>query len=124
VRTPVYRGELHEGGAALTGRAIHLLAPEDPTSLSSNPTAQPARAPCARRSRSGVLEVEARVSGSSASQHAHQRSQRQPGRRDEAAECRDQRPDVGAQHGRDDGGQAEHGEGAPDPDARALAPHE
>jgi len=53
VGPPVHRGELHEGGAALAGRAVHLVPAEDLDLAVVEPTAQPARAPCARRSSPG-----------------------------------------------------------------------
>ena len=125
VSTPVHRGELHEGGAALADRAVDLLLPED-LDLAVVETHGPARPSPVRPAQQvqGMLEI-GRPDGRLVGQpHPHQRSQRQPGRREKAAQRRDQRPEVRAQDGRDDGGQAEHGEAAPDPDARAGPLHE
>ena len=124
VGAPVHRGELHEGGAALAGRAVHLLPAEHLDLAVVQPHGPGRPSPvCPAQQVEGVLEVGRPGQRLVRQPHPHQRSERQPGGRDEAAERGDQRPAVRAQDRRDDGGQAEYRETAPDPDAGAGALH-
>ena len=125
VGASVHRGELHEGGAALADRAVHLFPPEDLDLAVVEPHGPPRPRPVRPAQQvQGVLEVGGPSQRLVREPGAHQRSQRQARGRDKTAQRRHQRPAVRAQDGRDHGRQAEHGEAAPDPDARAGPFHE
>jgi len=84
------------------------LEPDDPTG---------ARAVRAAQQVDGVLEVGRAGGGTLGEPDAHQRGERQPGGGQKSPDRREQGPETRLQHAPHDGGEAEHGESAPGPDA-------
>src|SRR2546430_16577466 len=64
-----------------------------------------------------MLEVGRAGGGTLGEPDAHQRGERQPGGGQKSPDRREQGPETRLQHAPHDGGEAEHGESAPGPDA-------